>query len=392
MVAGHSHERPQRTHTQGTYDGAVIDCDVHHEWASPDDLLPFLSAGWREFVTGPRRATEAIPGVDASLVPFSSGQMWNNPHWGYRAETYPPGGGVPGSDYSVLCDQLLDPNRTERALLHFESAGYVSSLTNPYFATEVARAANDWTIDVWLSRPDPRLYGAMVVATQDPLRAADEIRRVGSHPRIAEVLLVSTGLGKPFGHPAYHPIYAAAADAGLPIAIHAYGEVFPGHNVAPHASGMPSFYFEIQALAGQGLQTHLTSFIANGVFEKFPTLKLLIVEAGVAWMPSVMWRLDSAYRALRRELPWLKRFPSETIRDHVRLTTQPLELAPESELLVDVLRAFGGEDMLLFSTDYPHWDTDEKQHIARTLPSSWLPKVFRENAIDFFGWDELRTG
>lgn len=373
------------------YDGAVIDCDVHHEWVSPAELLPYLSAGWQEFVLGPQRATESIPSVDDALVPFASGQMWNNPFWGYRPESYPAGGGAPGSDYDLLCEQLLDPNRTERVLLQFESAGYVGSLTNPYFATELARAANDWTIDAWLSRPDPRLYGAMVVATQDPLGAADEVRRVGHHPRTAEVLLASSGLGKPFGHPAYHPIYQAAADVGLPIAIHAYGEVHPGHNVAPHASGMPSFYFEVQTLAGQGLQTHLASFIANGVFEKFPALKLLIVEAGVAWMPGLIWRLDSSYRALRRELPWLKRFPSETIHDHVRLTTQPLELAPKSELLVDVLRAFGGEDMLLFSTDYPHWDTDEKRHIARTLPASWLPKVFRENAIDFFGWDELRA-
>lgn len=372
------------------YDGTVIDCDVHHEWSTPDELLPYLSQGWREFVTGPRRATESIPTVGDALVSFSSGQMWNNPYWGYRAETYPPDGGAPGSDYGLMCEQLLDKNRTERVVLQFESAGYVGSLTNPYFATEVARAANDWTIDAWLSRGDPRLYGAMVVATQDPLQAAAEVRRVGAHPRIAEVLLVSTGLGKPFGHPVYHPIYEAAAELALPIAIHAYGEVYPGHNVAPHASGMPSFYFEVQTLAGQGLQTHLASFVANGVFEKFPKLKLLIVEAGVAWMPSLIWRLDSSYRALRRELPWLKRFPSETIREHVRLTTQPLELAPESALLVDVLRAFGAEDMLLFSTDYPHWDTDEKDHVAGTLPSSWLPKVFRENAIEFFGWADLR--
>ena len=373
------------------YDGDVIDCDVHHEWASPDELLPYLSDGWREYATGPRRATRTIAGVEDALVPLAPAQIWSNPFWGYRAETYPPGGGAPASDYATLCEQLLDRNRTERVILQFESAGYVGSLTNPYFATEVARASNDWTIDTWLSRDDPRLYGAMVVATQDPGEAACEVRRVGHHPRIAEVLLVSTGLGKPFGHPVYHPIYEAAADVGLPIGIHAYGEVHPGHNVAPHGSGMPSYYFEIQTLAGQGLQTHLTSFVANGVFEKFPTLKLLVVEAGVAWVPGLVWRLDGAYRALRRELPWLKRLPSETIHDHVRFTTQPLEQAPETEQLVDVLRAVGGEDLLLFSTDYPHWDGDEKDFVARALPRAWLPKVFRENAIEFFGWDDLVT-
>lgn len=371
------------------YDGKVIDCDVHHQWPTADHLLPYLSEGWREFVTGPRRAVEQIDAVDDALVALAPAQIWANPTWGYRAETYPPGGGEPGSDYELLCEQLLDRNNTERVVLQFESAAYVGALTNPYLAAEIARAANDWSIDNWLSRDDPRLYGAMVVATQHPEQAAAEVRRVGGHPRVVEVLLVSTGLGKPFGHPVYHPIYEAAAELGLPIGIHAYGEVHPGHNVSPHGSGMPSFYFEVQTLAAQGLQTHITSFIANGVFEKFPGLKLLIVEAGVAWMPSLIWRLDAAFKALRRELPWLQRFPSEVIHDHVRLTTQPLEQAPQTEQLIDVLRAFGAEDMLLFSTDYPHWDTDEKDHVARTLPASWLPKVFRGNAIEFFGWTDL---
>ena len=373
------------------YSGGVIDCDVHHEWPTPDHLLPYVSAGWREFLTGPRRAVEQIDTVDDAPIPLIPGQMWNNPFWGYRPEAYPPGGGAPASNYELLRDQLLEPNNTERVVLQFESAAYVGALTNPYLAGEIARAANDWTIDNWLSRSDTRLYGAMVVASQDPEQAAAEVRRVGGHPRIAEVLLATSGLGKPFGHPVYHPIYAAAAEMGLPIGIHAYGEVQPGNNVSPHGSGMPSFYFEIQTLASQGLQTHLTSFIANGVFEKFPGLKLLIIEGGVAWMPSLIWRLDAAYRSMRRELPWLKRYPSETIHDHVRLTTQPLEQAAEREQLVDVLSAFGAEDMLLFSTDYPHWDTDEKDHVARMLPSSWLPKVFRENAIAFFGWNDLRT-
>ncbi len=384
-------ETPVTRARQGRYAGSVIDCDVHHEWPTPSHLLPYFSEGWREYVTGPRRAVAKIDSVDDALMPLVPGQLWNNPLWGYRPEAYPPGGGAPASDYDLLREQLLDPNLTERVVLNFESGGYIGALTNPYFASEVARAANDWTIDNWLSHSDTRLYGSMVVAPQDPIEAAAEVRRVGGHPRIAQVLLATSGLGKPFGHPVYHPIYEAAAEMGLPIGIHAYGETQPGHNVSPHGSGMPSFYFEIQTLASQGLATHITSFVANGVFEKFPALKLVAIESGVAWMPGLIWRLDTSYRAERCELPWLKRFPSEVIHEHVRLTTQPLEEPASSEQLVDVLRAFGAEDMLLFSSDYPHWDTDEKDHIARVLPSTWLPKVFRENAIDFYGWDDLRA-
>ena len=111
-------------------------------------------------------------------------------------------------------EQLLDPFRIERAVLQYGASGFIGALSNPYFATEIARAANDWSIDHWLSRDDSRLYGAVLVATQQPDEAAAEVRRVGAHPRMAEVLLASSGLGKPFGHPAYHAIYEAAVEMG----------------------------------------------------------------------------------------------------------------------------------------------------------------------------------
>lgn len=268
---------------------SVIDCDVHHEWGTPADLLPYFSKAWREYVSG-------LPNLQTGgkrLLPFTPTQAWTNPVFGYRPETYPPGGGAPASDPGLVRDQLLDAFGCERVLLHFESGGYLGALLNPFLAVEVARAANDWTLDLWLNRDDPRLYGAMLVATQDPIAAAKEIRRVGGHPKIAEVLVASTGLGKPFGHPAYDPIYEAAAEINLPVAIHAYGEVHPGQNVSPNSGGVPNFYFEIQTLAAQGLQAHLTSMIASGVCEKVPSLKLLLVECGVAWVPGWLWRADS---------------------------------------------------------------------------------------------------
>jgi predicted TIM-barrel fold metal-dependent hydrolase len=364
------------------YAGPLIDCDVHHEWPSQADLLPYLSENWREYVLGTTHAGGA-------QLPYSPSQIWLNPVAGWRGDAYPPAGGPPGSDYDWLAERLLEPNQVARAILQYESVGSVGALANPYFAAEVARAANDWSIDRWLSRDDPRLYGALLVATQEPETAAAEIRRIGWHPRMAEVLLVASGLGKPFGHPAYHPIYEAATEMGLPVAIHAYGEVMPGTNVSPHGGGMPSYYFEVQTLAHQGMETHLVSLIANGVFEKFPALKLLLVESGTSWVPGVLWRMDAAYRATRRELPWLKRLPSEYFYEHVRITTQPLEESPESEQLVELLSAYGGEEVLCFSSDYPHWDADERAHVARLLPQAWLPKVFYENARALYGWSDL---
>jgi len=382
--AGHD-RRPGVSATR--YRGRVIDCDVHHGWATPDDLLPYLPAAWREFVTRPARTSHG----KVKPLAYVNPQIWPNPTGsGYRPDSYPDAG-APGSSYELMKLQLLEPNRTERALLKYEDGGYVGSLANPHLAVEIARATNDWSIDTWLSQGDQRLYSGVVVATQQPEAAAAEIRRVGEHAQIAEVLLVSSGLGQPFGHPCYDPIHRAAAELGLPIAIHAFGDVIPGHNVSPIGGGMPSFYFELMTLSVQSMMTHATSFISHGVFEKYPDLRLMLVESGIGWLPGFLLRADSTYRALRCEVPWLRRRPSEYFRDHIRITTQPLEEVSRTRDLVDLLALCDAEDLLCFSTDYPHWDTDEVDHVSSVLPRQWWPKVFHDNAEQFFGWGAKPT-
>ena len=99
-------------------------------------------------------------------------------------------------------------------------------------------------------------------------------------------------------------------------------------------------------------------------------------------MPSLLWRLDANYRALRKESPWLKMLPSEYFRRNVRMSTQPLEQPKVIQHLWTILEAMDGENTLLFASDYPHWDYDD----ARTLqlPSAWREKVMGLNALDVY--------
>jgi uncharacterized protein len=362
---------------RGMYRGPVIDCDIHHDWASPSELLPYLSAGWREYVT-----RSGAP----QHIPVSPSEVHPNPGGVYRDDAFPPEGGPPGSSYELVRTQLLDPYRVERGLLTFGGGTYVAALANPYFATEVARAANDWSLETWASR-DERLYSTVLVANQLPEEGAKEIRRLGGHPRVAAALLATNGIGKPFGHPLFHPIYEAAVEMDLPVAIHAAGESFASMRVSPVGSGVPSLYLEHHTLVPQGVMTHLVSMIVHGVFERFPTLRVLLIEAGVAWIPAVLWRFDMDYKGLRRETPWLRRHPSEYFYEHVRITTQPLEVAPRREQLQVLLRLVDAGEILCFSSDYPHWDTDDVTYVAQHLPEEWHARVFRENARALFGWD-----
>lgn len=358
------------------YDGPLIDCDVHHARRSDEELLPYLSPGWRAYIAdrGP-----------AGIMPLTVQDGLPNPHGFMRADTYPPDGGAPGSDYETFRRQLLDRGDLRRAVLTFGDDSHVAGHHNPYFATELARALNDWTIDNWLCR-DPRIASSILVASQLPELAAAEIRRLAGDSRMVQVMLVDNPFNYGFGHPVFHPIYEAAEETGRPIAIH--GGAGGWANPASTGGGNVNLYFEAHTLWPQAVMTHLVSFISHGVFDKFPRLRLLLIEAGAAWLPSLLWRFDAEYKGLRREVPWLKRLPSEYVAEHVWLTTQPLEAPPRREQLTELLGWMNGADRLVYSSDYPHWDADEVKHVSARLPPDWHRKVFFENAMRFYGWVE----
>src|SRR5687768_3439550 len=105
------------------YTGPVIDCDIHHDWSSPAQLLPYLSAGWPEYVT--RAGGQPIPYIPSEIHP--------NPGGVFRDDAFPPEGGPPGSSYEVMRAQLLEPYRVERGLLTYGAGTYVAAIANPYF-------------------------------------------------------------------------------------------------------------------------------------------------------------------------------------------------------------------------------------------------------------------
>jgi uncharacterized protein len=353
----------------------VIDCDVHHAWRRSEDVLPYMSSEWQAHVKGPG---------PAGLLPISAPSTFQNPQGGNRDDAIPASGGPPGSDYETLRADLFETMGVGTAVLTYGEGLFVDSNPNPFLAAEIAKASNDWTVDQWLNRDD-RLKGSILVSNQNPLLAAKEIRRLGNHPQMCQVLMAVNGLGPPFGHPLFHPIYAAASEFDLPIALHVPGH--GGNSPVPTAAGMVNFYFEYHVLISQTIQTHLVSFIANGVFERYPSLKLVLVEGGVAWLPSVIWRLDADWKRLSGQAPSLKKPPSEYFREHVFATTQPLEASTTKQELVEMLEFLSLKDQLLFSTDYPHWDTDQVSYVATRLPAEWHDAIFYQNAQRLYGFE-----
>jgi uncharacterized protein len=348
-----------------SYTGPIVDVDVHNAPPSSATITERLPKKWQDYVP-----------IYPPVTP--DGLLSRN--MARRADTWGPDGAFPGSSYERLKEQLLDPYDYHRAILTHD-IGHYAGLSNQYYAEAVCRAANDWIVEEWLPL-DERLYSLIVVPSARPDVSAAEIRRVAEHPRMIGVLFAANPLDRPLGDPLYHPIYEAAAEHGLAISVH---QEPPGTR---DAGGIRMTSPLLDGSPAQIAMHYISSLVVHGVFEKFPGLHFVIKEFGVTWMPWLMWRLDQEYELLARESPWVKRLPSEYIRDHVKLSTQPLEGGSRRSDLVDYLSVVDGiEDLLCFSTDYPHHTMDDPLYVARQLPAEWHRKVFCDNACRAYGWE-----
>ena len=360
------------------YKGRIIDCDMHHAWASDEELYPYLSSHWRELLqsAGPGVTLARPNGIQFSLPGGSNKKL----------DGYPSNGRPPGADYEWMRRQALDKFGVDYAMLTFD-VGLEAGVANPYLAVELARAINDWNIDRWLDGRDKRLRGAVLVPTELPAAAAAEIRRVADHPRIIAVLLTMNTIGRPFGHPHYDPIYDAAVETGLPVCAHLGSELASRGRFS--AAGNPGSRLEQFVANDQAGMHHLSSLLTHATFERFPRLRFLLTEWGFTWMPWLLWNLDDQFGLLRRENPRVTELPSDVFRRHVRASTQPFDHTDDRQQLVALLESFGGMDkILMFASDYPHWDGDEPTHIAARLPREWHDRIFYRNAAEFFGLDD----
>ncbi|MBO0707232.1 MAG: amidohydrolase, partial [Candidatus Dormibacteraeota bacterium] len=267
-----------------------------------------------------------------------------------RTDSWPPGGGPPGSDLDFLREQLLD--RWDMDIGVLTPLLGTGGQRNLEFGAAYAAAINEWQLARWLE-PEPRLRGSISVEYEDGELAAREIDRVGDDRRFVQVLL-SIRTAEPLGRRKYWPLYEAAVRHHLPVAVH-----FGGHGGFPiTGAGWPSFYIEDHAGMPTAFQAQVTSLVVEGVFERFPTLRFVLIEGGFGWLAPLMWRLDDAYQRLREEVPHLRRKPSEYLREHLWITTQPMEEPERPEQLMTMLRRLDMDDRLMFATDYPHWDFD----------------------------------
>jgi len=341
---------------------AVIDCDIHTAIPNAETLFPYLSDHWREYIR-----TSAFKGAVDTAYPA------NAPTTRGPSRNGPP-------DLEAVRREVLDPWSVERGILNCSYA--VDSLHNPDTAAAMAAAANDWLVAEWLDK-EPRLRASMVVPTRVPEMGAQEIDRLGDHPGFVQVLLPVRSEA-PYGNRRYLPIFEAADRHNLVVSLQFGGA--PGN--PPTGSGWPSYYIEEYVGMAQVFQTQVLNLVVEGVFDRFPNLRVALIEGGWTWLPSLMWRIDKDWKGLRREVPWNTRVPSEYIRHRIRLSLQPIDAPPDPKHLLQLIDQMGSDELLMFSTDYPHWHFDSPEEAIPTgLPDATRRKILYDNARAFYRFD-----
>jgi len=223
---------------------------------------------------------------------------------------------------------------------------------HPQVEAEVglARAYNRWLCDTILTE-EPRIKSMLYLPMNDPAAALRVVEEFGDCKGVIGFMITSTRY-KPVYDNAYMKIYAALEERGLPLAFHA------AYNWNDQMLSQANRFIKVHALGFTFFNIiHLTNWIVNGLPERFPKLKTIWVESGLAWLPFVMQRLDNEYMMRSSEAPSLKRLPSEYMRD-MFFTSQPMEMVGNREALELTFRMIKAETQLLYSSDYPHWDMD----------------------------------
>jgi predicted TIM-barrel fold metal-dependent hydrolase len=334
-----------------------IDCDIHPAVPSLKALLPYMDDHWRDMLT--QRGMHELDSIAyPNRAPIAARPDWR------------PSDGKPGADLDQLRLQALERFGVSIAICNCLYG--VQLLFSEDMAASFARAVNDWMAREWLDR-ESRLRASIVIPVQNPEMAVVEIERCASDKRFVQVLMLAQG-DQPLGRRSHWPIYAAAERLGLPVCIHA-GSGYR-HPVTP--VGWPSYYTEDYAAEATAFQSQLTSLICEGVFSKYPNLRVVLAESGFTWLPAYLWRLTKYWRGLRAEIPWVDRSPAEIVRSNIRLTLQPVDAPPRASDFERLMEHMGSDALLLFSTDYPHWQFDGDA----VLPDGLSPALKRKIMVD----------
>ena len=333
---------------RGLFDVPVVDCDCH---LYETTALPEIA----RYIDNPnvRRSFErsSLAMAMHALVPGNLGDRTVSGRIKTELDMHLPIGDL--KDVHRLAAGLL--NSMDQMAIDYSILFPTPMLTlgthpQPEFEVELGRAYDRWLVRHVLPA-SPRIRTMAYLPLSDPEASVQMIEEFAEAPGVLGFMVTAVRY-QPIHQNRFMKVFAALNERRLPVAFHTgpnwTDRPFEQLNrfMAAHALGFP-FYAMIQ----------LTNVVVNGLQERFPDVRFVFMEAGQAWVPFLIARLDNEYRLRSSEAPLLKRLPSDYIRD-MFFTTQPFERLDNPAHMQAVFELMDGENQLLYSSDYPHQDFD----------------------------------
>ena len=375
------------------YDVISADCHIDLIWLPPDLFTSNASAEMRDrmpFVTDGARGKEWVTKTGASFGLVngmgSAGRLYE-PGKIHRADRMASEGVYEDGKNGIrrmtepelrIKDQERDGVQAE---VLYGILGASMRINDDEAAREMLRIYNDWLADFCSAHPD-RFAGLACIPNDDIDAAVGEIERVARRGAVRGIEISRRHDMARLWDPWWEPVWDAAAASGLPLHFHTIGggnrpdlsKLAPKTALAARAAGITNFQMVMSDV--------LLSMIFSGVLERHPTLKVVIGEAGIGWIPYVINRMDAEWEDQFKELD-LKMPPSGYWRRQCYATYQT---DPIGTKLVDDI----GEDNIMWASDFPHPDgiwPDSQEYIERELghlPAATRKKIVCDNAARLY--------
>jgi len=338
----------------------IVDVDSHHvELDSWPDIIarienPVLRDSGQQMIKN-------WPGADrTALTTFEPGMTAQDvggriPHQAALAEPVPE---TAAHRDITLVHRAMDSMSIDIQVVFPQPMLEIGLHPRPEVATQLLMAYNRWFTDTILGT-DPRIKTMLGLPFENPEASLRTVREYADHPGVIGFLVTSQrSVGVHRNE--YMPLYAELQERGMPLGFHA------GPNQNDSMTSTMNKFLSAHAISFVTCNmTHLTNWVINGMGERFPNLKVIWIESGLAWVPFMMQRLDHEYQLRQSDAPLLTKMPSDYMRE-MYFTSQPLEIT-DLGLLESTFRAVDAEHSLLYSSDWPHWDFDVPGRIM-TIP------------------------
>jgi predicted TIM-barrel fold metal-dependent hydrolase len=329
----------------------IVDADSHHaELNSWKDIIQYVEdpvlrdTANQMMVHRPQAGQLALSNYRAGLALQDAGARI--PHQSGLAETIPDN--CENRDVELV-RRAMDAMSIDVQIVFPQPMLEIGLHPEPGIAVQLMTAYNRWFTEHILPK-DKRIKTMLGLPFEDPQAAIETVREFGDNPDVLGFLVTSQRHAGVHRNE-YMPLYAELEERGLPLGFHA------GPSWTDSMTSTMNRFLSVHAMSFVTCNmTHMTNWIVNGIPERFPNLKTVWIESGLAWIPFMMQRLDHEYLMRQSEAPMLRRLPSDYMRQ-MYYTSQPMEIT-DMRLLESTLHAMNAEDTLLYASDWPHWDFD----------------------------------